>query len=514
MAARVGADGSVLAAEAGARDRAPRRTSNLLDVVAQFASSVFGRGLYLLMQVVLARTLGPKGFGLYAIGWTVCGFLSTLTAVGMPQAVMRYRMGGRGLLASNAMAVTVVVGTVSGAALAAASGLIATRMFATPAAAPVILAFATSVPLLGVFSVAMSALRSSGAMVLSAAAGALLFAAYLGLTVSVFLTAPTPALAAQLYAVAIVIAILPAGLFLWRTGSIGSAPPLGPLLRFGIVTMFIHSANVLNLWADRVVIGVMADAVAVGVYQVASQLAMISIVLRSAVTTVFESSVARAGGDGRVSGADGHIPDLTRAFFAACRILLHISAPGLVVLAVTAGFWIHLLFGPAYAAATAPLLILTIGQILVTFLGPSVTALHMSGAERLVMALSVGSCVLNIVGNIVLIPYLGSSGAALASAVANFAVAFICLAFGIRSGRIGFAFIWLRDVVLALAVCAGACLLAAHLLAPLSIAKAALVLVLAYALYAATIALSCAVEDELLDKARQLGLRLRYRSAR
>jgi O-antigen/teichoic acid export membrane protein len=45
--------------------------------------------------------------------------------------------------------------------------------------------------------------------------------------------------------------------------------------------MFIHGANTFNVLADRLVIGVMADAEAVGVYHVASQLAMVIVVLRS-----------------------------------------------------------------------------------------------------------------------------------------------------------------------------------------------------------------------------------------
>jgi O-antigen/teichoic acid export membrane protein len=491
------------AALSAAAAPARRGVSNLLDVAAQFTATVAGRGLYLVLQIVLARALGPDGFGLYAIGWTVIGLVATLSPVGMPQAVLRYRLGGRRSLHSSAMAITLAVGCAAcGAVFVTADGL-AARVFHAPEAGPVIRAFAPAIPLYGVYLVLAAALRVRGAMVASATVSGLLFAAYLVLTLIAFLAGPSPTMAGHMYGAAIAVAALPAVLLLLRQQDAGAAPPLGALLHFGIVTMFINSANILNLWADRVVIGVMSDPIQVGIYQVASQLAMISIVLRNAVNVVFESAVARIG-------SQHGIPDLTREFHGACRMLLHISAPGLIALAVTAGFWVHLMFGADYAAAATPLVVLTIGQVLVTMAGPSITALHMSGAERLVMWMTAGSVVLNLLGNVALIPFLGSTGAALASALANLGVALACLLVCVRTGRVVMEGKWLRDTLLALAASLACACLAASLLGGLTVVTALLVLAVAYAAYAAVVATACRVEDELLERARRLlGLRPR-----
>ena len=463
----------------------------------QFAAAVIGRGFYILLQIVLARHLGTHGYGLYAIGWTVAGLASTFAPLGMPQAVLRFGIGGRAALRSLPMVVTGVASLAIGAAIFLGADIIAVRIFNEPAAGPVIRAFAPTVPLIAFQMLLAATLRASAAMLASAFVGGLLFALYLAATALVFLVAPSAIVAAHMYTLSIAVTLVVAMVLLTRRSVAGVSPAPSVLIRFGVVTMLIHSANVLNLFADRIVIGIMADAETVGIYQVAAQLAAIIIVLRSAVTTVFEASAARlkAGGEA--------VPDVTRAYFAAARLLLHVAAPGLVVLAVTAGFWIDLLFGPAFSAAAPALTILVAGQLAATCAGPSVTALHMTGRENVAMGLSLGNCALNLAGNVALIPVLGAMGAAVASSIAMVVVALACLLVLCRSGRLAFSLSWLGDILLGIAACTGTSLLLVTMLGRLSIPGAILVLVTAYAAYAAVAYLGCAVEDEIIDPARR-----------
>ena len=420
------------------------RGSNLLDVAAQFVFSILGRGCYLGLQVFLARTLGPRDFGLYAIGWTVAGLAGTVAPIGMPQAMLRFGVAGRRALFSLPVVVALASGLVGFVAVVASADAVARLAFDAPEAAPVIVALAPSVPLLCVFWVLGSALRASGRNMASAVVGTLVFVLYFVATLAAFLggSGRSAVVAGHAYTVAIAASLLPAAWLLYATPPAAQIPGLRPLLRFGVVTMFISSTNLLNLWADRIVIGVMADAKAVGVYQVASQLAVVAIVLRAAVMTVFEARVPKP-----VAGAAP--PDLTREFVAATRMLLHLSAPGLACLCLSAGFWTTALFGPAYAAAAVPLQVLVAGQLLLTFTGPSIIALHMSGKEHTAMYLSGGICVLNIVGNIALIPVLGLAGSALASGVANLAAGVASLVQLRRSGRLQPFLARISDTVLA-----------------------------------------------------------------
>ena len=473
------------------------KPSNLVDVAAQFGSTIVGRGAYVLLQIVLARVLGPYGFGLYAIGWTVIGLASTLAPVGMPQATLRFGVGGRPALAAPPMRVALLVGLAGAAILWAGADLLATDVFTEPAAAPVIRGFAPALPLLGIFAVMLAALRVSHAMLAAAAVGAALFILYLALTLLAFQVGPSPALAADAYGVSVALAIIPSALLLWSSASACSVPPIGPLLRFGVVTMLIHSANVLNLWADRVVIGIMADPETLAMYQIASQLAMIVVVLRSAVTTIFEAAVPKPEANARP-------PDITREFMQAYRLLLHVSGPGIVVLAMTAGTWVRLLFGPAYIHAAAPLAVLAAGQLVITLTGPSVPALHMTGEERRVMRLTLGTCALNVVGNVALIPLIGAVGAALATLVANAIVGAACFSRLVRTGRVRFSANWFRDIILALAACAGLSVAVSGLVGTLSAYSAVALLAGAYVLYVLILCTICTAEDELVQLARSV----------
>ena len=474
------------------------RPGHLADVLTQFLSSLLGRGCYMALQVVLARGLGPERFGLYAIGWTVAGLAGTLAPIGMPQAMLRYAIGGRGSLRSRPMLVVLVAGLVVMAVLLSCAGLLATRVFGAPSAAPLIRAFAPSLPLLGLFGVTSSALRASGRIFATAATGTALSVICLALTLIVFASGPSAVAAIHVYTLSIGLMLAANLFFLWRAPATNAvAPVTRTLLHFGIITMFIHSASVLNIWADRVVIGVMATPAALASYQVASQFAMIMLVLRSAVNVVFETRVPKLQ-------AGGPLPDVSREFLAATRFLLHISVPGMVVLACTSGFWVHLLFGHAYTSAALPLVVLIAGQIAATFFGPSVTALHMTGAERTVMTLMFASCLLNITGCIVLIPPLGATGAALATAAALSLAHLTCLLWLVRTGRLRFGLAALRDIVAATSLCVAGSILLADLIGPLSLVSAVAITAAAYALYAAVICSSCTVEDDVVALLRQM----------
>ncbi len=474
---------------------------NLVDVAVTFLTTLIARGCYLALQVVLARTLGPERFGLYAIGWTVAGLAGTLAPLGMPQAMLRFTIGGAPSLRSRPMLIVLLAGLAATLVLMPGAGLIARDVFGEPQSAPIIRAFAPTVLLLGLFGVTSAALRACGWMWASSITGTALFMIYLPLTVLVFWVHPSAVAAADLYTVSIVVVLAANVLLLWRAPATDShAPALRELMRFGIITMMIHSSSVLNIWADRVVIGIIAKPAELASYQVASQFAMIMVVLRSGVNTVFEARVPKQ----RAGAAP---PDVSREFLAATRLLLHISVPGLLVLACTSGFWVRLLFGAPYSAAALPLVVLIVGQITASLFGPSVTSLHMTGEERTVMALMIGTCLLNLAGCIALIPWFGAAGAALATGIANTLVVATCVARLFHTGRMRFSFVSLRDILLGIGMCLGISLLLVHLVGVMSLAWGIAITLGAYAVYALCVCVACTVEDEFVQLARPLLLR-------
>jgi stage V sporulation protein B len=480
------------------------RGSNLADVTAQVLSTVFGRGCFLLLQIFLARSLGPFEFGLYAIAWTVVGLVGTFAPLGMPQAILRYSIAGRHALCSAPMAVVTIAGALTFILILITANLIARFLFREPNVAPVIVALAPSVPLLGVFGVMTSALRASNSNIASAALGALVFVLYLAATAISFADIGwrTPVVAGQMYTLAVALTLVPTACLLIRQVPREPSPGLQSLMQFGLVTTLIHSANVLNLLADRVVIGAMADSQLVGIYQVASQMAVVVIVLRGAVTTVFEARVPK------FSDKVGAPPEITPAFIAASRILLHLSAPGLICLALTAEYWIKMLFGSDYLAAARPLSILVIGQLALTFTGPAITALFMTGEERAAMRLTIVTCLLNVIGNVAFIPVFGLAGSAAVSGVANLIAGGTCLWKLRRSRRLSGYFGYIRDIALATTVCGLFAIIVLLFFSVPSLISMCGILVGTYAVYGLVVAISCRVDDEVLDFLRVLVRRM------
>ena len=479
-------------------DASPPRTrfGNLAEVALQFGFTLVGRGSYLALQVILARMLGPEGFGLYAIGWTVAGLASTLAPIGMPQAILRYGIGGRSALISRPAIVASAAGLACMVLLLLAPSLVATRVFGEPMAIPIIRAFAPSIPLFCLAGIVWSALRVSGRILSYSITGAAIFVVHLVLTTLVFMMRPSPVLAAQAYTVAIGLTLLASVPLLWRSPSrLAQAATTRQLMHFGVVTMLISGSGVLNIWADRVVIGIMAAPAVLAAYQVASQFAMIMVVLRSAVTNVFENRVPK-------QCASQLVPDVTIEFVAATRLLLHVSVPGLVVLACSSGFWVHLLFGSAYASAAMPLVILVIGQIASTLVGPAPTALHMTGAERFVMVAMISAAILNIAGNVALIPYLGATGAALATSIANLVISLACLLRLIRTKRLHFSFAWLCDILMAAPLCTVVTMVIIKFGARFPILSEFGAVATSYAIYVLCICRTCTVEDEFVGLVR------------
>ena len=125
------------------------------------------------------------------------------------------------------------------------------------------------------------------------------------------------------------------------------------------------------------------------------------------------------------------------------------------------------------------------------------------------MWLMIGATVLNIVGNVMLIPSLGAIGAATATGIANVAVTLACLLRLSRTGRLRFSITWLRDIVLASSLCTALALLTTSF-GSMSLSLALTTVLAAYLVYGLCICLTCTVEDELAQQARFIGRNVRF----
>ena len=199
---------------------------------------------------------------------------------------------------------------------------------------------------------------------------------------------------------------------------------LAETVRYGARAWLGGLAHLLNARVDQVLLGLLASQAALGTYAVAVNASEVLFYLPSAVATALLPAVARSG------GADG-VERTLRVF----RVVILVTVVAVVMAAVLGPVLLPVVFGAAYRGSVEPFLWLLPSAI--GFVASAVfsSALLASGAPALSSLGPVVSLTVGVTLDIVLIPRLGASGAAIAASAA-----LLCggtaaaVAYGLRSG--------------------------------------------------------------------------------
>ena len=141
---------------------------------------------------------------------------------------------------------------------------------------------------------------------------------------------------------------------------------------------------------------------------------------RLAELTVFCAGAASSVGLPRLARAHAERrPDRLQATVDVMN-LIGVGSTGAIVAGLVAvgPFALHL-FGPEFAAGYPALLVLAVGRLAAVLLGPASDLLLMTGHHRRLGRVNLVFAVLNIALNLVLIPWLGAAGAAVATTTAT-----------------------------------------------------------------------------------------------
>jgi O-antigen/teichoic acid export membrane protein len=161
---------------------------------------------------------------------------------------------------------------------------------------------------------------------------------------------------------------------------------------------------------DQVMLGQMAGFSEVGAYAVAVRIVEVSYV----VPAVIVSSVFPAMIKSRELGRDVFEARIQRLY----DVMLWMGVAVALPLSILAPLIVHTVAGNAYAGASPSLALLAWMPVWV-FLGLARQKwLVAENALRAAMAIEIAACVLNVLGNLVLIPRHGATGAAMASLLA------------------------------------------------------------------------------------------------
>lgn len=388
-------------------------TGSAIIIVGFAIGSVLEYGV----KVLLARSLGPETYGVFVQGMAITQLAATIGLFGLQRGLPRFVSYFRGeddedavedaittagLLSLGGTAVLSIV-------LFMGAGRIAT-VFSEPALEPVLRLFAVAVLPLGVFYLGVAVIRGMQNArfklmltdVLLPVVEIILLAVLLGLGYGI-----TGAVVA--YTVAVIVAAI-GGIyfFVHRTDyavSDGFIP--GRLLGFSWPLLAVSVMLVMHTWIDVIMLGWLQASVDVGVYEVAMALAGFLFIFLSSLNYMFMPVISELY-------AAGNIDDILDVYRTATRWIVTLILP------LLAGFFIfpteilHVLFGSAYTVGAAALAILAIGYFADTVVGPAGMILLATGRTKRFMVALLVLVVGDVIGNLILIPPYGMTGAAVA----------------------------------------------------------------------------------------------------
>lgn len=215
----------------------------------------------------------------------------------------------------------------------------------------------------------------------------------------------------------------------WQSSLAPSIRLAGRVYWFSIRGQLGNVMTLLNLRLDFALVGVLAGPISLGTYAVASKYAELLRLIPVAMNWVLYPRFGRM--------------EQSRARSEAVRLVVPagmVTVLGAIPLAAAAGFAFPFFYGSAFAASTLPARILLLGLACEGIGGVVMAYLYGSGRPGLSSLAASTGLIVTVALDLVLIPRLGSTGAAIASSAAYLtATSFLLLFFlrVIRSDRVG-----------------------------------------------------------------------------
>lgn len=415
------------------------RLSGLFTAARRFSGShaaivavrVAGTGLTFLLTVLLARLMGPDGYGVYSYAIAIVTLLAVLTQLGLPtlivREVARYEATAswnllRGLLSRAAlfvvlMSILLIVIVISLIAFFSSSKQ--AIQWATLMWALVLL------PTIAFNACGGAALRGLGYIIRGQLAEQVVRPGMLLVLLgcAVVLAGPewvSPPRGMALHAAASIVAFLFGVALLLRNSpsslrSASSAFQDERKWKSSLIPLsLLVGLQVITSQTDILMLGVFVDAEDIGVYRVAWQGASLVNLMLFAIGLSVEPAIARLHGLGERTRLQALVKKSGRTAFI---ISLFMS----LVLVLFGRQLLTWIFGDAFAGSYVPLAILCVGQVALAYAGWAVLVLNMTGNERTTLRITAYAAVVNVAANAVLIPVIGLIGAAIATASTMFA---------------------------------------------------------------------------------------------
>ena len=174
----------------------------------------------------------------------------------------------------------------------------------------------------------------------------------------------------------------------------------------------IQAVGVANMRAPVILLGILGTEAQTGLFRASDNIASLLTVSLLVVNVVIAPYITRLH-------ASGNLEQLERIARGSARIALAVTLPAVVVVLFTGEWLLGFLFGESYVSAFPALAILLIGQVTNVACGSVGLLLNMTGHEKYTFNALAVALLLNASLGFVLIPSYGAVGAAIAASAST-----------------------------------------------------------------------------------------------
>jgi len=430
------------------------------DIGFSFASLAVISLTGFILRIFLARYLGAGDLGLYTLTFTVYSFGMLFSVFGISAALIKYVAEFKDdvprtrLLVTSGSITATLIGCIVGLIVYVCSNPIANAFFDMPELGGLLRIVAISLPFVALETVVLGFLNGLRRMRLFA---------FIRITEHILLIVLTVALVLwggygiRGAVFAIVLSIIIMSLFslfsirrsLVRPALEQYAPAIKILLAFGGYVVLANGMGLIQTYTDSIMLGYFMTDVDVGLYAVAVVIAYAMRLPSQAIQTITNPTIAtywRRGEVDKIEDLINRIMKYTAAFIIPVGFLV--------------GFFGHeiitLIFGAEFTPAVLPLQILLIGAVFGAIQASVGTALSSTAYVNMVFNLTGITVVANIILNLLLIPRLGITGAAIATSTSMIIAVLLHLYFTQRLIRIKIYWSWFAKLFAFTALLVGA----------------------------------------------------------
>ncbi len=367
------------------------------------------------LQLVLSNGLGVKVYGVYSLSTNLVEWAQQICLIGTPSGLVRFSAAYRAerspkkvqKLINSAFLVGLCSSLLGTGILLGLSESISEKFLHDSTWSSHLRWFSISLPLLIFFNLLQALMRGFQKINKMVVLSIVRVAAQLLFATSLFAMGFSLAGAMGAYFLGTLWAVTMGFVLLRKTGwSVlrGGISPLGELLAFSLPVFLASFSQLVVSRLDLLLLGYFHGAQEAGIYRAAVAVSSMVNFLLGAVNTAFAPMISELYHSGRGK-------ELEALYGMVTRWVLIVALPLCVVVSIFS-MKILQLFGEGFQEAYGALIILALAQLCNSSTGSVGFMLQMTGKERWFMVNYVVSAAVNALCNVVLIPALGATGAA------------------------------------------------------------------------------------------------------